>query len=134
MLLMKWFIKRPKQGGVQVNVKIDELEIEKTALVLKLLGDKTRLSMLKMLESNECCVCEFVEMFNISQSAISQHLRKLRDLGLVKENRKGQWIFYSLNAGSEMHGLIRTVLSYVPDQNARIQELEAQGLRISCNP
>lgn len=116
-----------------MNAKVDELEIEKTALVLKLLGDKTRLSMLKMLESSECCVCEFVEMFNISQSAISQHLRKLRDLGLVKENRKGQWIFYSLNKDSDMHGLIRTVLSFVPDQGARIQELEAQGLRISCN-
>ena len=44
-------------------MKVKELEIEKTGMVLKLLGDKTRLSMVKMLENNECCVCEFVEIF-----------------------------------------------------------------------
>lgn len=116
-----------------MDVKVKELEIEKTGLVLKLLGDKTRLSMVKLLENNDCCVCEFVEIFDISQSAISQHLRKLRDLGLVKENRRGQWIFYSLNSNSEMYDLVRKVLEFVPDQDERIKELEKQGLRISCD-
>ncbi len=52
---------------------------------LKLLGDKTRLSMLSLLKEREWCVCEFVELFDISQPAISQHLRKLKSKGLVKE-------------------------------------------------
>lgn len=114
-------------------MKVKELEIEKTGMVLKLLGDKTRLSMVKLLENNECCVCEFVEIFHISQSAISQHLRKLRDVGLVKENRRGQWIFYSLNTSSEMYELVLNVLAFVPDQNRHIKELEKQGLRINCS-
>ncbi|TWT00541.1 metalloregulator ArsR/SmtB family transcription factor [Planomicrobium sp. CPCC 101079] len=109
-----------------------EVEIEKASMVLKLLGDKTRLAMMKLLEKNECCVCEFVAIFGISQSAISQHLRKLRDVGLVKENRKGQWIFYSLNKGSDMHGLVMKILELVPSQEERIAELEKQGLRVSC--
>lgn len=113
-------------------LNVQGLEIEKTSTVLKLLGDKTRLSMMKLLEKHECCVCEFVEIFNISQSAISQHLRKLRDVGLVKEQRKGQWIFYSLNQTSDLYELVVNVLEFVPDQDRHIRKLEKQGLRINC--
>lgn len=116
----------------KMEVKAKEIEIEQASTVLKLLGDKTRLSMMKLLEKNECCVCEFVEIFNITQPAISQHLRKLRDVGLVKENRKGQWIFYSLNADSAMYEMVLHILAFIPSQDERIQELEKQGLRISC--
>lgn len=115
-----------------MEVKAREIEIEKASLVLKLLGDKTRLSMVKLLEKNDCCVCEFVEIFNISQSAISQHLRKLRDLGLVKEQRKGQWIFYSLNPDSDLHEMLMQVLAFIPSQDERIEKLVEQGLRIRC--
>lgn len=110
-----------------------EIEIEKAGMVLKLMGDKTRLAMMKLLEKNDCCVCEFVELFGISQSAISQHLRKLRDVGLVKEQRKGQWIFYSLNTNSEMYEMVLRILEFIPSQDERLVELEKQGLRISCN-
>lgn len=71
-------------------------DLEEVSLVLKLLGDKTRLTMMKLLEKQECCVCELVEVFKTSQPSVSQHLRKLKDAGLVKENRKGQWIFIQL--------------------------------------
>ncbi|MDE0582784.1 metalloregulator ArsR/SmtB family transcription factor [Planococcus sp. A6] len=115
-----------------MEVKAREIEIDKASMVLKLLGDKTRLSMVKLLEKNDCCVCEFVEIFNVSQSAISQHLRKLRDLGLVKEKRKGQWIFYSLNQESELYDMLMQVLSFIPSQDERIEKLVEQGLRIRC--
>jgi ArsR family transcriptional regulator, arsenate/arsenite/antimonite-responsive transcriptional repressor len=108
------------------------IEIEKVATILKLLGDKTRLSMIKILDSNDCCVCEFVEIFKMSQPAISQHLRKLKDVGVVKESRRGQWIMYSLNKQNEFYPLIHSLLEYIPDQNYKLTELEAQGLRISC--
>ncbi|WP_211654708.1 ArsR/SmtB family transcription factor [Planococcus alpniumensis] len=115
-----------------MEVKAREIEIDKASMVLKLLGDKTRLSMVKLLEKNDCCVCEFVEIFNVSQSAISQHLRKLRDLGLVKEKRKGQWIFYSLNQDSELYDMLMQVLAFIPSQDERIERLVEQGLRIRC--
>ncbi len=73
------------------------IEMEKAAQILKLFGDKTRLSMMKLLQTNECCVGELVEIYKASQPAMSQHLRKLKDIGLVKEKRKGHWIFYSIN-------------------------------------
>lgn len=109
-----------------------EIEIEKAAAILKLLGDKTRLTMVKMLDSNDCCVCEFVEIFKASQPAISQHLRKLKDAEVVKETRRGQWIIYSLNKNSEYYPLVQNLLQHLPDQDYKIKELEEQGLRISC--
>jgi ArsR family transcriptional regulator, arsenate/arsenite/antimonite-responsive transcriptional repressor len=108
------------------------VELENAASVLKLLGDKTRLTMIKMLDNHDCCVCEFVEIFKTSQPAISQHLRKLKDAGLVKETRRGQWIIYSLNKSSDYFPLVEEILSHLPNQDFRLKELEEQGLRISC--
>ncbi|HWO75966.1 MAG TPA: metalloregulator ArsR/SmtB family transcription factor [Bacillus sp. (in: firmicutes)] len=108
------------------------VEIAKAASILKLLGDKTRLTMVKMLDTNDCCVCEFVEIFKTSQPAISQHIRKLKDAGVVKETRRGQWIIYSLNKSSECYPLVQNILKHLPNQDFKLQELEKQGLRISC--
>jgi ArsR family transcriptional regulator, arsenate/arsenite/antimonite-responsive transcriptional repressor len=109
------------------------IEIDKAATIFKLLGDKTRLTIVKMLDSNDCCVCEFVEIFKASQPAISQHLRKLKDAGMVKETRRGQWIIYSLNKKSDYYPLVQNFLQYLPNQDYRIKELKDQGLRISCD-
>jgi ArsR family transcriptional regulator, arsenate/arsenite/antimonite-responsive transcriptional repressor len=108
------------------------VEIEKVAIVCKLLGDKTRLTMLKLIEDEPCCVCEFVEIFQMSQPSISQHLRKLRDAHIVKEERKGQWIFYSLNKQSEHYPLLQSILEQLPDQKEKLVQLEKNGTRISC--
>ena len=43
------------------------------------------------------CVCEFMEYFEMGQSRVSYHLRKLREAGLVREERRGKWSFYSLD-------------------------------------
>lgn len=108
------------------------IEIDKAANILKLLGDKTRLTMMKLMDDHACCVCEFVEIFQMSQPAISQHLRKLKDLGLVEEERKGQWIFYSVNKNNEYYSFIKDILDQLPSQNDKIKELEENGTRISC--
>lgn len=109
------------------------VEVQKASQLLKLLGDKTRLTMMKLLQTHDCCVCEFVEIFKMSQPAISQHLRKLRDVGLVKEERRGQWIFYSINNKHEDYRFVESILNHLPEQDGLVNELEVQGLRISCN-
>ena len=43
------------------------------------------------------CVCEFEEHFGMGQSKVSYHMKKLKDAGLVKEERRGKWAFYSLD-------------------------------------
>ncbi|SDJ78883.1 ArsR/SmtB family transcription factor [Salimicrobium halophilum] len=108
------------------------LMIEEAAPALKLLGDKTRLTIAGMLKNGECCVCEFTEVLEMSQPSVSQHLRKLRDAKLVKENRRGQWVFYSLNENYEAYDLVLSVIDHVSDQSEKLQELEKQGKRIQC--
>lgn len=113
-------------------MKVSTVEIDKAATILKLLGDKTRLTMVKILDNNDCCVCEFVEIFKMSQPAISQHIRKLKDAGVVREARRGQWIIYSLNKDSDYYPLVQNLLDHLPSQDYKLKELEEQGLRISC--
>ena len=43
------------------------------------------------------CVCEFEAYFGMGQSKVSYHMKKLRQAGLVQEERRGRWSFYSLN-------------------------------------
>jgi ArsR family transcriptional regulator, arsenate/arsenite/antimonite-responsive transcriptional repressor len=46
------------------------------------------------------CVCEFEDYFGMGQSKVSYHLRKLKDAGLVREEKRGKWSFYSLDRGA----------------------------------
>ncbi|WP_420490628.1 ArsR/SmtB family transcription factor [Neobacillus drentensis] len=108
------------------------VDLEKAAGVLKLLGDKTRLTMVAILKQRECCVCEFLEVFDMSQPSVSQHLRKLKDLGLVKEDRRGQWIYYSLNQQNELYGLIEDILEHVPVQTEKIKQIEKANPTLQC--
>ena len=108
------------------------VELDRAANALKLLGDKTRLTMVKILKQRECCVCEFQEVFDMSQPSISQHLRKLKDLGLVKEDRRGQWIYYSLNVQNDLYGIIEDILEHVPVQTEKIKEIEKSNPTLRC--
>lgn len=67
------------------------------AKIFKALGDETRLEIIRMLAGKERCVCAFLGAFNMTQPAISNHLRVLREAGVVVDSREGRWIFYRLN-------------------------------------
>jgi len=118
------------EGGSEVLQTT--LNMERASLILKLLGDKTRLTMMKLIQNQSCCVCEFVEIFQVTQPSISQHLRKLKDIGLVKEARKGQWIFYSVDKNNEYYSFIKPILNQLPSQDYKLKELEEKGTRIPC--
>lgn len=63
----------------------------------KTLGDETRLRMLAMLfHHQELCVCDFMEVLNITQSKASRHLRNLYHAGLVTDRKEATWSYYSL--------------------------------------
>lgn len=97
--------------------------LDRMSKALKLLGDKTRLTMMAILKQRDCCVCEFQEVFDMSQPSISQHLRKLKDAGLVLEERRGQWVYYSLNTQTDLYGLFEDILNHVPEQDEKIQTI-----------
>ena len=62
----------------------------------KALGEPTRLRILKLLSVRPMYVCELEGVLQISQSRISQHLRVMREAGLVKEKKDAQRTFYLL--------------------------------------
>lgn len=100
----------------------EALDITTAAGILKLLGDKTRLSMVKIMSEHEVCVCEMVDLFEISQPAISQHIKKLKDSGLIKERRGAQWIYYSLNPQFSYYDYLLNVIKDLPSQRSKIEE------------
>ncbi|PCH66287.1 MAG: transcriptional regulator [Bacteroidetes bacterium] len=66
--------------------------------ILNLAGNEVRLKILYLLEvEKELCVCDLTDILEMNVSAISQHLRKLKDGGIVKSRKDGQTIFYSLD-------------------------------------
>ncbi|MFD2671686.1 ArsR/SmtB family transcription factor [Marinicrinis sediminis] len=97
----------------------DLAELAQWADLFKLLGDRNRLTIVALLKEREMCVCELVEALQTSQPNISQHMRKLKDAGLVKEERKGQWIYYSLT--DQPH--LQDVLTHLPSQEEKMKQI-----------
>lgn len=78
---------------------ITTAQAEETAKLFAALADSTRLTILSMLgaaEMGEVCVCDITSSFNLGQPTISHHLRILRDAGLVRGDKRGKWVYYSL--------------------------------------
>ncbi|QTD43182.1 helix-turn-helix transcriptional regulator [Sporosarcina sp. Te-1] len=75
---------------------MDIFSIEKQ---LKALADINRLTLLACLKNGEVCVCRFNDVLPISQPAVSQHLRKLREAGIITERKAGNWKHVRLAEG-----------------------------------
>lgn len=77
--------------------KVNET-IKTLADVLSLAGNEVRLKILFLLhEEQNLCVCDLSDVLGMNVSAISQHLRKLKDGNIIKSKKTGQTIFYFLN-------------------------------------
>jgi ArsR family transcriptional regulator len=71
-------------------------QARRLAEITKALGDPVRLQLVDVLRKHagKVCVCELVPLFDISQSTLSHHLKKLREAGLVDSERQGLWAYY----------------------------------------
>ncbi len=67
------------------------------AIVIKALGDETRLKIIDMLSCGKMCACKILEAFDITQPTLSYHMKILTGAGLVTGVRDGAWMHYSLN-------------------------------------
>lgn len=79
---------------------LDSVEAAGLAVGFNALGDPVRLRLLSMLAAapeGEICVCEFIEPIGKSQGTISHHLKILGEAGLVHGDRRGKWVWYSLD-------------------------------------
>lgn len=83
------------------------------AHVCKGLADPKRLLIIDALRHGEATVSDLVERLSIPQANVSQHLAVLRDKGLVKSRRDGQWAYYSLTSDKIIQAvdLLREVMA-----------------------
>jgi ArsR family transcriptional regulator len=74
-------------------------EIEELAETFKALSDPTRLRLIKLLSEGggALCVNALARRLGVTQSTVSQHLRVLRHAGLVRGERRGPFVHYSLH-------------------------------------
>ncbi|MHB0871051.1 MAG: ArsR/SmtB family transcription factor [Chloroflexota bacterium] len=71
--------------------------VDEGAKLFKALGDETRLNIVKQLsEQGEVCACDLA-CCDLAQPTVSHHLKVLREAGLVKTEKRGLWVHYSLN-------------------------------------
>jgi ArsR family transcriptional regulator, arsenate/arsenite/antimonite-responsive transcriptional repressor len=79
---------------------LDPAQAGELALGFTALADPVRLQVLSILAaspSGEVCVCDFVQPVGKSQPTVSHHLKILSQAGLVHGERRGKWVWYSLN-------------------------------------
>lgn len=65
-------------------------------LVLKALGDDTRLNIIDMLSCGELCVCDIMDNLELTQPTVSHHLKVLHNAGLVSFRKEGKWRRFKL--------------------------------------
>lgn len=83
-----------------------EVRASEAAALLKSLANEKRLMILcKLLEHGEMSVLPLADAVDLSQSALSQHLAKLRDEGVVSCRREGQTMHYRLASADAMRVL-----------------------------
>ena len=75
-------------------------QVKKMAEVFKALGDPTRLRIIRMLASNPAdtlCVADLADRLGSTQPAASQHIKVLKNVGILEANKVGFRVFYRIN-------------------------------------
>ncbi len=110
-----------------VQIKACKEKVENTtnafsqmSAVLSLAANDVRLKILYMLEEErELCPCDLSDILGMSIPAISQHLRKMKDGGIIQSRKEGQTIFYSLKP--EHLKMLRSLFKYINELNAKFE-------------
>ncbi|HEY8345489.1 MAG TPA: metalloregulator ArsR/SmtB family transcription factor [Bacillota bacterium] len=84
--------------GSQIE-KLQEkaMEVEGLSELFRVLGDETRTKILYLLAQEKLCVCDLAMILEMTLPAVSHHLRLLKALRLVKYQREGKMVYYSLD-------------------------------------
>ena len=89
-----------------------EEQLYDLAELFKVFGDSTRMRILFVLFEAEVCVCDLAEALNMTVSAISHQLKILKQSKLVKSEKKGRSVFYSL-ADEHVRSIVEQVMEHI---------------------
>jgi DNA-binding transcriptional ArsR family regulator len=84
--------------------------------ILKTLSDETRFELIKLLLTHDFCVGALAQHLRISEAGVSQHLKLLREAGLVKGEKRGYWTHYMVERSrlNELAELLRDLTNLLP--------------------
>lgn len=105
---------------------MNEVVFKLTASYLKALSHPTRLKILDILKEDELCVCKIFESLDLEQSNVSQHLRILRDQGILISRREGTNIMYKVK-DTEVFDIMSKVKAILIRQLNETQEHLKKG-------
>ena len=94
----------------------------------KLVSDPTRLKIIKLLATQSMCVCELMEILQLNQPCISQHLTILKYHNLLHARREGKWIVYSINQ-SVLEKYLKHLSGFLKGPLAHVAELKTEYKR-----
>lgn len=97
-----------------------DTDLKDVAELYKLFSDYSRVRILYLLAERELCVCDLTELMEINQSAISNHLRLLRNGKLVKSRREGKNVYYSL-ADSHVEKILKNGLEHILEDRGDLE-------------
>lgn len=91
-----------------------EAVLDALAGFFKLFSDKTRVGILWALSLSEMCVCDLSLLLRMKQPAISQHLKSLRQMRIVRTRREGKVIYYALD-DEHIRAVLNTGLQHIDE-------------------
>ncbi len=103
-----------------MNIGVIRAHASDASRVLKAMANERRLMILCYLNEGERSVGELEKLLGISQSALSQHLARLRNDGLVMSRRSAQKIYYSLY-GESARAIIQSLHDIIADDANELQ-------------
>ncbi len=111
---------------------MDEIEY-----IFKALADEKRLRIVKLLEQGPKCVCEIAFVLGVTQPAVSKHLKKLKDAGVIGCMQDGFWTNYYLRQDNcYVKALLKNVKVWMNDDRLvttdRVKIKKANRSRLCC--
>lgn len=103
--------------------------IDQISLIFKALGEPTRLKIIKFLSLQELCICELVAILGMSQPRISQHVKVLKQAGLLTERKDKQKSYFTINQKMISCDLISPWASFLQCPSGSIPELRQEHQR-----
>lgn len=83
---------------------------------MKALGDQNRFRIVMMLMKRPLCVCELLEVLDIAGGTMSNHLKVLKNAGLISQKKSGKWIEYTISDKSS-RDLIDYISAFIVDKS-----------------
>ncbi len=86
-------------------------DFKKLSKIIGLIGNEVRLKLMWLINEDKFCVCDLADILQMSVPAISQHLRKLKDVEIIESYREKQTIYYFIT--DENKAIVDHILALV---------------------